>query len=573
MKKLLLLGFAVMMTFVVDSQVKLIGVSPQSIAGTYDMKHGAITSNWGYDLTVVGNGVEGTLVEYLANTACDAATNSTALDGNFAILYRGDCGFGVKVQNAEAAGAIAVIVINNVPGPTNGMDGGTEGAGTNIPVVIISDVDGATIINAMLNGPVVMFMGDKRGYYDNDLAFKAGEILRPRFSSMPSELATDGDEYEIQVGGSIFNYGTSAQTNVKLQALIIFEGDTLYNEVAPAQDIASEDSANYTLPTYKPTKWDEGYYSFNYISLSDSVEEDPADNESESDFVISGDMALSYASIDKTTMVQNSEGGSRPTGETYFSSCINFKDDNASRIAPKSISFVAMKNRDDSLVTMEGEEVYVQVFTYDDIFVDIDDSDFANPIDYYGEFMKKEYTYPADLMDEVITVEFDAVDIQALEDGQRYLFCATTFSDKVFFGTDDKRDYRKNRDHYRQPMFPVEGGMGSFNPNGFGPSTVPTVSVNFIDAALVNLQNEKLAINMNAYPSPASDILNVDFKQNEVSKVELINIMGQTVVAQNVTNNADKATMNVASVQNGVYIVKVYLTNNMTHTMQVVINH
>jgi len=78
---------------------------------------------------------------------------------------------------------------------------------------------------------------------------------------------------------------------------------------------------------------------------------------------------------------------------------------------------------------------------------------------------------------------------------------------------------------------------------------------------------------MNAYPSPASDILNVDFNNNEVNKVELVNMMGQTVVSQNVTNTSETAKMNVAGVENGVYIVKVYLDNNMTHTMQVVVNH
>src|SRR5690554_7991651 len=124
-----------------------------------------------------------------------------------------------------------------------------------------------------------------------------------------------------------------------------------------------------------------------------------------------------------------------------------------------------------------------------------------------------------------------------------------------------------------QPLFPIEAGAGNFNPNGFGPESVPGISVSFISSAQVSLKEEQLAINMNAYPSPASDVLNVDFKQNEVSKVELVNIMGQTVATQNVTNSAEKITMDVAGVDNGVYIVKVYLTNNMTHTMQVVVNH
>jgi PA domain len=44
---------------------------------------------------------------------CAAADNAAALAGNIAMIDRGACGFSVKVQNAEMAGAIAVIICNN----------------------------------------------------------------------------------------------------------------------------------------------------------------------------------------------------------------------------------------------------------------------------------------------------------------------------------------------------------------------------------------------------------------------------------------------------------------------------
>src|SRR6202035_1661231 len=47
---------------------------------------------------------------------CTALTNAAAVAGNIAIVDRGTCGFIVKVQNAQAAGAIGVIVVNNVAG-------------------------------------------------------------------------------------------------------------------------------------------------------------------------------------------------------------------------------------------------------------------------------------------------------------------------------------------------------------------------------------------------------------------------------------------------------------------------
>jgi len=219
-----------------------------------------------------------------------------------------------------------------------------------------------------------------------------------------------------------------------------------------------------------------------------------------------------------------------------------------------------------------GEQIQIEIYEYNDIFVDINDAGYTNPIDDENLIMLGQYEYSSDAAGEVITANFEYNEIVALEDNQRYLFCVNTFNESVYFGHDASRDYTYNRGYYLQPLFPI-GSTGVFNPNGFGPETVPGVTVGFIDAASVSLKQEKLAINMNAYPSPASDILNVDFKSNEVNKVELVNMMGQTVVSQNVSQNAKTANISVGGVGNGVYIVKAYLTNNMTHTMQVVVNH
>jgi hypothetical protein len=63
--------------------------------------------------------------------------------GSIALVDRGTCGFTVKVANAQAAGATAVIVANNVAG-TPGTMGGTDPTIT-IPAVMVSQADGNTI--------------------------------------------------------------------------------------------------------------------------------------------------------------------------------------------------------------------------------------------------------------------------------------------------------------------------------------------------------------------------------------------------------------------------------------------
>lgn len=69
---------------------------------------------------------------------CDSFA-AGSFDGAIALIQRGDCPFATKVNNADAAGAVATIVYNHVGGPPIVM-GGLEG--TTIPAVFIDNVDG-----------------------------------------------------------------------------------------------------------------------------------------------------------------------------------------------------------------------------------------------------------------------------------------------------------------------------------------------------------------------------------------------------------------------------------------------
>lgn len=75
---------------------------------------------------------------------CEPAVNAADLEGNIAIIDRGACAFTAKVLNAQAAGAIGAIIVNNNDDGTPAPMGGADDA-VSIPSQGLSFADGASI--------------------------------------------------------------------------------------------------------------------------------------------------------------------------------------------------------------------------------------------------------------------------------------------------------------------------------------------------------------------------------------------------------------------------------------------
>ena len=84
--------------------------------------------------------------------ACDDLLNGPDLDGAIAVIRRGECQFGFKILAAQNQGAIAVIIVNNVPGSPITMAPGEVGDQVTITSIMISQADGEAIIAALLSG-------------------------------------------------------------------------------------------------------------------------------------------------------------------------------------------------------------------------------------------------------------------------------------------------------------------------------------------------------------------------------------------------------------------------------------
>jgi hypothetical protein len=112
-----------------------------------------------------------------------------SLTGKIVLIRRGTCGFFEKSKNAEEAGAVGVILYNNVSGrisPTVAVpaapDANSNRSPLTIPVVALSDVDGVALSNAIAAGQTDWTWSDQIDRFTNF----TGKLLNGGSSYGPS---------------------------------------------------------------------------------------------------------------------------------------------------------------------------------------------------------------------------------------------------------------------------------------------------------------------------------------------------------------------------------------------------
>lgn len=123
---------------------------PANLAGTY------IAGGAAFGPPLTETGLTGRLVLADPPLACPLGVmfiNAAQIAGNIAVVDRGECNFVVKTANAQSAGAIGVVIVNNQAGrPPN--PGGTDPSIV-IPTVGVTQFDGQAIEAALANGETV----------------------------------------------------------------------------------------------------------------------------------------------------------------------------------------------------------------------------------------------------------------------------------------------------------------------------------------------------------------------------------------------------------------------------------
>jgi Zn-dependent M28 family amino/carboxypeptidase len=117
---------------------------------TYSGNGDVTASVHAVNLTIPPSAIAGT-----APSGCVAADFAGFPAGSIALVQRGTCNFSVKALNAQAAGAAAVIVMNEGQPGRTGPVGGTLGTPdlVTIPVIGSTYASGTVLMNGVLNGP------------------------------------------------------------------------------------------------------------------------------------------------------------------------------------------------------------------------------------------------------------------------------------------------------------------------------------------------------------------------------------------------------------------------------------
>ncbi len=134
--------------------------------------------------------------------------------GKAVLIRRGGCTFHTKALNAQNAGAAAVVLYNHVPGRFSPTVAGTPAI--TIPVVAISDTEGALIDTRLAAGPVTMTWTSQTGTFINPTGGLISSFssygLSPDLALKPDIGAPGGlirSTYPLAKGGYATISGTS----------------------------------------------------------------------------------------------------------------------------------------------------------------------------------------------------------------------------------------------------------------------------------------------------------------------------------------------------------------------------
>lgn len=601
MKKIILSLLVIASAFTSQSQVVVSGVSPASIQQNYSFAvqtdfgwprytgfGGPASENWGLTmdfsvpgtfildtLVLVNDGTAGTSVDFghlNAEEGCNPSP-ANAYEGKIAILRRGACSFTDKAKYAQDQGAVAVIVVDhfdddNLENQYMSADAAGEGPNVTIPVVRISRTNGNSLIAEMDNGYVVMFIGNKLGAFPNDLGTFRGDILIPPYAG-ESSVTFDGFNLAMQM----YNHGSGIQSASTVTAEItdptsaVVYTNTVNLPVMNSGDTVYIVNGNpeffdpFTLPSYMP-----GTYTLTYTLTPDAPDDFAFDNVFTYDFKLNPE-TISRAAIDASNEPISSTYPSNSTIE--YQSCMFYVDPNASALAVQGIYFSPYV---DSIAfyPLAGEEINVNFYLWNDTWTDLSDPLFPANNDWFANIQLIDFVqyYPSSDAENGLTQYVDLNSPIQLIDDQRYLVCVQSFNPQVAFGYDKDIVYAGNQAITLMPNSPVYVD-DTWYTGGWTGTGASSIGLNAVDVTQVNI-TELNTVEGSAYPNPAREAVTVSIDASGSANLIVSDISGKLVFNDKITLVNGETTVDISSLESGVYIFNVTLETGETSQFNVV---
>ncbi|MEN9700669.1 MAG: hypothetical protein RLZZ301_1867 [Bacteroidota bacterium] len=577
MRKLLLTISAVALAVAAQAQVIVAGVSPQSIAGNYTFSWAdpaggdwacpdfLIPNTFVQDtLMLVDDGSTGTNAQGhpVAQEGCNPLINN--LTGKIAVIYRNTCNFSAKALNAQNAGAVGVIIINRDP-EAIAMGGGTAGVSVTIPVVMLSSTDGATLVNQMASGPVVVFMGNKQNMYETDGGSSQADVMISRYGSIPQTMANNG--YTFDPGIQVYNFGSVAH-DFTVNAKITGPSGVVYDNTVGPVNVLSGDTLpvfngnSSSFPSVSLASWATGAYTLTYtIAIPGFVDSADSDNSFSSTFNVTSDV-LSLASQDATTNAVTSTSYPHNATTTY-QACMMVQDTYPTANTGVEGLYFSIKAPND---TIDGEEVVGEIFEWNDSWVDLSGGWSSITFDNLNQVGGLTYDYVGNAQNaQVVYAAFNSPVL--LMDSQRYLVCLSTANPVIAFGFDKSLNYEANVSLYSQPVSALyidnttwySGWSGGTNAVSIGLKVINNVGL-----------DENATLVASAYPNPASDIVNIAVNAEGNATYVVTDLSGKVAMTGAMNLVGGEAAVNTSALQTGMYIFTVSLDNGKTAQFNVV---
>jgi hypothetical protein len=582
-KTITILAMSLSGIFAYDASAQIIfrALEPANVAGSYSYTN---PTDWSLTLTPPANAVENFAVLVDDGTAldslgCNTLVNGAAVAGKIAFIYRGECNFSTKAKKAQDAGAVGIVIINNIPGEPVGMAGGTEGALITIPVMMIGQSTGALLRPSLDAGTLKVFMGSKLGKFPSDLGFMADDIIRPENFAMPSLLVQNVADYPVNLGGWVKNFGSNAQANSTLKATIKKGATIVYEQSASVASIASGDSAFIDLPTFTLPNSSVSEYVLTYLASSNNPDDDSSDNIITQSFHISDNVLsksrFDFAANKPVTTAYNKLAEAPPALNNKIRWGILFETKEGGNVKAKSLKFSATLAAADSALSLQGEEITATLAEWND------DGDTEIQPNEVNDVAFGVYTYDANRKEETIEIPFEGPGGStgySLGDNMFYIVSITYENPgkSVFFGADNGLNYFETRNKYGFRINPLQD-INASNPgawNEFSMGTILSLSVQF-EANNSSITENQSEFKLSAYPNPATEMVNITFGgsvSNSEVQVNVVDLAGRSIMNQqfNVTSE-NLVSVNTSNLANGSYFFKVSVNGQVVKSLPIVI--